>query len=134
MLMKYLCDTNILIEVFLARAHALSCSDFLNRKAHEIALTNYAVFSFCIIAERQRKEKEGFTFINTILQSRITVISVSPSQAVESLFAKMFTRFDYDDFTQYRSAKENKLILVSLDKDFFQHKLDIPILRPDQVK
>jgi predicted nucleic acid-binding protein len=100
----------------------------------EIAVTDFGLFSLCIHIEKHHQESLGFAFIQDLLQSGVRIIPTEPLKAIQVLFEKTLTTFDYDDFVQYRAAKENKLILVSLDQDFFKKKLDIPVLRPSQVR
>ncbi len=132
--MKYLCDTNVFLEILLKRGEMFSCSEFVNGHCSEIALTDFGLFSFCIQAERHHHESIGMTFMQNLFQSGVQIISTEPMRALHVLFEKTFTTLDYDDFIQYRAAKENHLILISLDHDFFKTKLDIRVLRPDQVK
>ena len=131
---KYLCDTNVFLEILLQRGERISCSEFMNQHLKEIAVTDFGLFSFCIQAERHRCESAGFSFIHDLFQSGIQIISTEPLKAIQSLFEKTLTSFDYDDYIQYRIAKEHHLALVTLDKDFFKKKLDIRVLRPHEVQ
>lgn len=134
MAMTYLCDTNVLLEIVLKRQEALSCAKFISDHYRSIALTDFGLFSFCIHVERHRQELSGFSFIQDLFRSGVEILPTEPWQAIQMLFDKTLTRLDYDDFIQYQAAKKRKLTLVTLDKDFFKHKLDILVLRPDQVK
>ena len=130
---KYLCDTNVFLEILLQRGDRVSCSEFMNQHLKEIAVTDFGLFSLCIQAERHHCESAGFAFIHDLFQSGIQVISTEPLKAIQALFKKTLTSFDYDDYIQYLAAEEHGLTLVTLDKDFFKKKLDIRVLRPDQL-
>ena len=131
--MRYLCDTNILLEILHDRTHAQSCVDFLNLYCGETLMTDFSLFSLFLKAEHYGIESITHGMIIDCFEEGMRVIATKPSTALNILITKKLSGLDYDDHLQYSAAKENNLTLITLDSDFFNAQLDIPVQRPNGV-
>lgn len=134
MLMKYLCDTNVLLEIVLKRRYTLSCSNFVSSHRKEISITSHAFFSFCIVSEKFQQEQSALELLTYLLEEGMKVIAIPYQDGFSALREKDLMNLDFDDYIQYRAAKDNQLMLVTLDRDLLSRKFAIPVLRPAQVR
>lgn len=117
--MKYLLDTNILLEGLLQQEKAEDIREFLNKiEQSDIAITDFSIHSIGIILLRLKRHKIFSEFLNDLLQSSIEVISLPVSKLQKTLEISVEYNLDFDDAYQYAVAEEFNLIIVSFDKDF----------------
>lgn len=131
--MKYLCDMNIAMQILRRRLYSGQCERFFYEHIHETAITDFSLFSFCIRASQFGIELPAEELMTSLLQRGLRVLTTEPVTSLSILAGKVSSPLDFDDYLQYRVAKDHHLALVTLDKDFFRKKLDIRVLRPDQV-
>src|SRR3990172_5449783 len=110
--MKYLCDTNIFIQILRNRAHKQQCAGFLNQHLSECAISMFAVFAFCILARKFGEERSGYEIILELPQNGLQILEVEPRTALMFLLESRHAKFDYDDSLHYQLAKEHNLTLV----------------------
>lgn len=132
--MKYLCDTNILLQVVRGREHAKICAKFLNRNRTEIAITDFTLFSYSLVLEAKGQEQAAHQFLSFLFDAGMSLIQTPRYNALHGLLKKKAMKFDYDDYLQYQAAKDHGLTIVTLDKDFLSNTaLDIHVLSPQDI-
>lgn len=131
--LSYLVDSNVWLELLLEQERAEEVRQFLSLvQLHEIAITEFTLYSIGIIACLLNKDDLFAAFISDILEDTgIKRISLSLSDIRDLLVAIQQHGLDFDDAYQYIAARNSDLILVSFDKDF--DKTDIKRTTPAMV-
>lgn len=132
--MRYLCDTNILFQILRKRTYEKECLGFLSRHMAESAVTDFSVFSLCIRAVQRNDIDVTYRLLIGLLDDGFSILKTSNPEALAFLLEAKSYRFTYDDAVQVGMAKKHGLTLITLDQALLNAKLDIPILRPNQVK
>ena len=116
----YLLDTNIFLEYILRRSRVEEVKDFFHRAdLTTLTISDFSLHTMGVIFLREHKSKEFLTFINEdIIASGIRVISVAPDTFSKITGAADRFHLDFDDAYQYAVAEQNRLSIVSFDKDF----------------
>jgi predicted nucleic acid-binding protein len=116
----YLLDTNIFLEYILRRSRVEEVKNFFQRAdLTTLNTSDFSLHTIGVIYLREHKYREFLTFVDEdIIGSGICVISVAPDNF--SKITKAADRFhlDFDDAYQYAVAEQNRLTIVSFDKDF----------------
>lgn len=125
----FLIDTNIFLEVMLARYKRTACKTFLEsvKAGREKAIvTDFTIYSIMIILEAHGKLRELDRFLRSLSAYKgLTIYAASLDDKLEAVELAGDKEFDIDDAVQYVSARSaNAKAIVSLDKDFDGH--DIP--------
>ena len=133
--MKFLCDTNIFLQILRDRQFARQCADFLKANMHQSFIGSFGVFSLCIRAHYFQMEQAATQLMFDLIQGGLKIIPIDPTQTFTILMASKGEGLTFDDFLHHKLAKENGLTLVTLDNDFLKikDKLDIHICQPQDV-
>jgi uncharacterized protein len=118
--MKFLIDTNVLVEVILEQQRATEASAVLNLKsADELFISDFSVNSIGVVLFRNHKREAFNQFLHDLsFNARLKVYFLSFSEL--ALISKTAERFnlDFDDAYQYTLAEKYGLTIISFDKDF----------------
>lgn len=118
--MRALLDTNVFLEVLLARENAESAKTLLRHAAqHEFFITDYSLHSIGLLLFRAKQREMFGAFIEDVLvNGGIRLLTLRPDEMGQSAaFAQKFG-LDFDDAYQYTAAERYELTLVSFDSDF----------------
>lgn len=129
----FLIDTNIFLEVMLARAKRKACIEFLNSVKtcrEKAAVTDFTIYSIMIILDGRGKLRELDRFLRSFSAYKgLTLYTASLEDKLEAVELAISGEFDVDDAVQYASARSlGAKAIMSLDKDFDDH--DIPRMDP----
>ena len=131
--MKAYVDTNVLVDLVLARKDFLSSAQrvFTLGYAREVSLviSSLSFVNTMFLAKRYGFQKEDVASRLHAIASFVKVADLRGRSVVELLYSDWS---DYEDATQYRCAKESNVdcIVTRNKKDF---KLsDIEVLTPDE--
>ncbi len=132
----YLIDSNIFLEILLARKNKEQCKELLRKiKSNEIEgiCSSFAIHSIEATIERLRSLKELKVFIQTIASMEKLLIWHSLlADDLTALNIASSKKLDFGDALQYYCAKKfNCRAIISFDKHF--DKLDIPRKTPEEV-
>lgn len=118
--MKYLIDTNILLEILLGQAHAQEAKQFLLTSAQAgRAISDFALFSIGIRLFRIQKHSIYTELIKDLFQNGdFRLVSLPTEQAERLSNIAVQYRLDFDDAYHYAVAEYFDLVIVSFDSDF----------------
>ena len=124
-----LIDTNIFLEVMLARTKRRACIDFLESVKtgrERAAVTDFTIYSIMVILDSQGKLRELDRFLHSLSAYKgLALYAASLEDKLDAVELADNNEFDIDDAVQYASARSiGAKAIVSLDKDFDDH--DIP--------
>ena len=116
--MKYLIDSNVLLEAALKRQYWTEAADFLAKAPPlELAVCDFSLHAlgFYLI----KKTPDTFDrIVADIVARSVAVLRLDPTQlALVSAASRQF-RLDFDDAFVYTVAELNDLVIVSFDADF----------------
>jgi uncharacterized protein len=116
----YLLDTNIFLEYILSRTRSGEVRDFFRRAdLSTLYISDFSLHTIGVIYLREHKSREFLTFVNEdLLASGIHIIGVTPDNFSKIAGASDRFHLDFDDAYQYAVAEQNRLSIVSFDKDF----------------
>jgi predicted nucleic acid-binding protein len=125
----FLIDTDIFLEVMLARAKRTACIAFLESVKtgrEKAAVTDFTIYSIMIILDSHGKLRELDRFLRSLSAYKgLALYAASLEDKLEAVELADNEEFDIDDAVQYASARSIRAkAIVSLDKDFDDH--DIP--------
>ncbi len=125
----FLVDTNVFLEVMLARAKRKACIEFLNAVKigrEKAAVTDFTIYSIMVILDSRGKLRELGRFLRSLSAYKgLAIYAASLGDKLEAVELAENNEFDIDDAVQYASARSVRAkAIVSLDKDFDDH--DIP--------
>lgn len=125
----FLIDTNIFLEVMLARAKRKACIEFLESVKtgrEKAAVTDFTMYSIMVILHGRGKLRELDRFLRSLSAYKgLTLYATSLEDKLGAVELAINNEFDVDDAVQYASARSIAAkAIVSLDKDFDGH--DIP--------
>ncbi len=129
----FLIDTNIFLEVMLARAKRRSCIGFLESVktgTEKAAVTDFTIYSIMVILDSHGKLRELNMFLRSLSAYKgLALYAASLEDKLQAVELAENNEFDVDDAVQYASARTIRAkAIVSLDKDFDDH--DIPRRAP----
>ena len=118
--MKYLFDTNLFLDILLARESASIVERvIIGIGTDEIGISDFSLFSIGIYLDRKKKSSFFVQFIDDmILSGGMEIVSLPPKAILEIPNICNSYHLDFDDAYQYQAARFYHLILVSRDKDF----------------
>jgi predicted nucleic acid-binding protein len=116
--MKFLVDSNVLLEGALRRQHWQEAADFLGKTpAIDLAVADFSLHAigFYLI----KKTPEVFdAIVQDLVNKRVPVLRLDPSQLTLVTATAKAHRLDFDDAFVYTVAELNGLTIVSFDIDF----------------
>ena len=122
--MNYLVDTNVFLEILLDQSGRSKCEAFLQRESGAAWISDFSLHSVGVLLLR-RKRSDLFTrFINDTLPE-FTVLSLDRDGYKDLVEAHSNFTLDFDDSYQFCVAKENRLQIVTQDRDFDRVKREI---------
>jgi predicted nucleic acid-binding protein len=132
----FLIDTNIFLEVMLARAKRTACINFLESVRagrEEAVVTDFTIYSIMVILDGHGKLRELNRFLCSISAYKgLSIYAASLEDKIQAVELADNSEFDIDDAVQYASARSVKAkAIVSLDRDFDGH--DIPRSDPSSL-
>ncbi len=115
--MNYLVDTNLFLEILLNQAGRKKCEAFLQGEQGAAWISDFTLHSIGVLLFRQKRPELFDKFAADTLP-QFTVLSLS--QTGYARLSEVNTRrdLDFDDAYQFSVARENKLAIVTQDKDF----------------
>jgi len=122
--MKYLVDTNVWLEVLLEQERSDECKEFFqNVETNLIAISEFSLYSIGIILCRLNKDSLFENFLDDIMSSFISKISLEIDDIKYLLQIRKKYNFDFDDAYQYVVAEKYSLTIISFDSDFDKTEL-----------
>lgn len=133
----YLIDTNIFLEVMLARSKKKQCAHFLSllRDGKEFGvITDFSIHSIIIIMESLKKKKELRIFLASLTGYKgLSIYDTKIQDELEAIDISLEKNLDIEDSIQYSAALSlNADGIVSLDKHF--DGMEIPRIEPLPIK
>ncbi|MCS7208224.1 MAG: PIN domain-containing protein [Fimbriimonadales bacterium] len=118
--MRFLVDTNILLEVLLLQERTQEATDFLNQTPpQDVAISDFTLYSIGIRLFRQGAYTSYEQLVDDLFRNRGIHLVRLPLDQHEQV-AQVAQRFglDYDDAYQYALAELYNLTIISFDADF----------------
>ena len=118
--MKYLFDTNLFLDILLAREFASIVERLIIKiGTDKIGISDFSLFSIGIYLDRKKKSSFFEQFVeDMIISGGMEIVSLPPQAIIEIPNICNSYHLDFDDAYQYQSARFYNLILVSRDNDF----------------
>jgi predicted nucleic acid-binding protein len=94
--------------------------DFFRRAdLSTLHISDFSLHTIGVIYLREHKSREFLTFVEEdIIASGIRIVGVTPDKFSKITGASDRFHLDFDDAYQYAVAEQNRLSIVSFDKDF----------------
>jgi len=132
----YLVDTNIFLEVLLARGRRRECKEFLKLLRDgrvDGIVTDFTLHSIIVLMDHLKKLDELKIFLSSLRGYKgLHVYTTSLIDEVNAVDVAVENGLDMDDAIQYAVAlKLNVKAIVSFDKHF--DNLKIPRLEPSKI-
>lgn len=118
--MKFLVDTNVILEVILSQEKATEAKSFLMKiEEHQFFITDFSLHSIGLLLF-QRNQHNVFErfYDDMIIGAGMMVLSLNTDEIKNLVHASIQFNLDFDDAYQYYLANKFNLTLVSFDKDF----------------
>ncbi len=133
LIMKYLIDTNIWLELLLKQEKAEEVSTFLDKIAtEEIAISDFALYSIGVILCRLSKPEAYCEFLTDLFDpDGVALVGLNPKDLVELPDIVLNIKLDFDDAHQYLVSKNYNLTIITFDNDF--KRAGIYCKRPSEV-
>jgi predicted nucleic acid-binding protein len=125
--MNYLVDTNIFLEILLGQAGRKKCEAFLQGEKGAAWISDFTLHSIGVLLFRQKRPGLFDQFTADTLP-QFTILSLSKAGYSQLAEVNMRYDLDFDDAYQFSVARENKLAVVTQDKDF-QHVRNVMNVR-----
>jgi predicted nucleic acid-binding protein len=127
--MNYLVDTNIFLEILLSQAGCKKCEAFLQGEKGAAWISDFTLHSIGVLLFRQKRPELFDKFAADTL-SQLSILSLSESGYAKLTEVHKQRDLDFDDACQCAVALENKLAIVTQDRDFQRVRtvLDIRLL------
>jgi len=116
----YLVDTNVWLELLLARARADEVRQFFNEiETDLLAITEFSLYSMGIILTHLNKGEIFENFLSDIFDdSGVMRIRLDIDDLRKLPHLQKRHQLDFDDAYQYLSAEQYGYVIVSFDHDF----------------
>jgi hypothetical protein len=117
--LKYLLDTNIILELLLDQEQADKVARFLRQTTQRLYLSEFSLYSIGIILLRFKFYDAFASAISDLLTSgtvHLVRLKIEDMSRVADV-ARTFS-LDFDDAYQYVAAEIYDLVLLSFDHDF----------------
>ena len=120
--MKFLVDTNIVLEIILEQDKADEAKQLLSRSdEYDLHLSDYSLPSIGLLLFRRNQHHVFLDFVwDMILSARVRVSSISANHMDSVIQVAPKFNLDFDDAHQYATAERFGLEIVSFDKDFYR--------------
>ena len=118
--MRFLLDTNIVLEVILEQANSAEVRTLLSRiDEHEFFVSDYSLHSVGVLLFRLGRHDVFGQFLDDMMVDAGMRVAFLSREEVKSVIdpARRFN-LDFDDAYQYAAAQKHGLALVSFDSDF----------------
>lgn len=112
-----LIDSNVFLEILLNQEKKVQCKAFLKNNVKHAFISNFSLHSIGVILLRYHKADIYLKFINDILPLIPILTLSSDKYGHVATIAEKFS-LDFDDSYQTNIALENKMQIVTMDKDF----------------
>ncbi|MCD6422843.1 MAG: type II toxin-antitoxin system VapC family toxin [Elusimicrobia bacterium] len=117
--MKYLLDTNVILEGLLRQKNAEQVQKFLQTvEISQMVMTDFSLHSIGVVLYKLGKEKLYIDFLNDMVIDGINICSLSIEELMNLVRVTEKFKLDFDDAYQYAVAEKYNLKIVSFDKDF----------------
>ncbi len=118
--MKFLVDTNVILEVILSQEKATEAKSFLMKiEEHQFFITDFSLHSIGLLLFQQNQHNVFERFYDDmIIGAGMMVLSLNTDEIKNLVHASIQFNLDFDDAYQYYLANKFNLTLVSFDKDF----------------
>jgi len=117
--MKYLLDTNIIIEGLLGGKKGEDVKNLFKMvDIFLMAITDLSLHSIGIILFRFKKKDLFFSFIKDTIYNGMAVLSLEIENFKKLYFFSEKFNIDFEDAYQYAIADKYNLTIISFDKDF----------------
>lgn len=124
--MKYLIDTNIILEILLQQDNADKCKIFLQKYFQECALSDFSLHSIGVLLFKLKRWKVYNQFFSEFADKLIILSLDKFNLGLLSHWNDLW-KLDFDDAYQAQVAKINNLILITLDNDFKKVVGQVPV-------
>lgn len=132
--MKVFLDTNILLEVILARKEQSACQQILQAGENgEISLyASYLTFAnMAYVLQRNKVPRDKVYQIERLMESRITVLAMDGSQLRTALRHEVK---DFEDMLQYQSALAGNCdCIATINMSDFAEFSSLPVYSPSSL-
>ncbi len=126
MALSYLLDTNIFLEILLTQSKKEVCKKFIDGHLYQIAISDFSLHSLGVILTRNDKTEIFDGFVNDLLPF-LEIVTLAKENYAKVQSAQEETLLDFDDVYQFLVAKQFRLELVTMDKDFKKVKSNLSI-------
>lgn len=118
--MKYLVDTNILLEILLSQARSQESADFLNTvPPQEVVVSDFTLYSIGIRLFRHQAYITYERLVDDLFNNRGFHLARMPLELHAQIAqTAQQLHLDFDDAYQYALAELYNLTIVSFDTDF----------------
>jgi hypothetical protein len=118
--LKYLLDTNIILELLLEQEQAESVARWLRQTPPELLhLSEFSLYSLGVILTRLQLTDVFIAAVNDLLISGyLRLVRLTPDDMGRVAEAARQFSLDFDDAYQYVAAELFGLTLLSFDRDF----------------
>ena len=127
-------DTNILLEIILARKEQAACQQILQAGLNgEINLSaSYLTFAnMAYIMQRSKIPQPKIYQVERMMESRMTVLAMDGGQLRTALRHEVK---DFEDMLQYQSAVAGQCdCIVTINANDFAEFSNLPIYSPDEL-
>ena len=115
--MAYLFDTNIFLEILLNQHKKDQAKKLIAENVDNFFISDFSLHSIGVILMKQKRFDIFRDFIDDLIPF-VTILSLPQNKY--SLVSEIGEKYnlDFDDSYQVIIAKENKLTIVTMDKDF----------------
>ncbi len=117
--MKYLLDTNIILEYLLGQEKAEECEQLMRTlPIEDMAISVFSLSSLGVILTRRRLYQVFQNWLQEFIGAGVPTVAMSGMEIM--MVSKITERMglDFDDAYQYTVAEKYDLTIVSLDTDF----------------
>jgi uncharacterized protein len=127
--MNYLVDTNIFLEILLNQKGRKTCETFLQVETGAAWISDFTLHSIGVLLFRQKRSELFDKFAADTLP-QFSILSLSETGYSKLTEVNRRRNLDFDDAYQFSVAWENKLAIVTQDKDFqrVRNLVDIRLL------
>lgn len=118
--MKFLVDTNIILEVVLDQEKSEEAKSFLMKfDENQFYITDFSLHSIGLLLFQRNQHKVFEQIYDDMIKGAgLLVLSLKLEEIKTFVQESMRFDLDFDDAYQYFLAKTNDLTIVSFDKDF----------------